>query len=77
MRRYGKGMTEFNITRLGMHGDGIAEGPVFAPMTLPDEVVTGTLEGSTLRDIKIVTPSDDRVAAPAPAVLTQESPLVV
>lgn len=55
-------MTEFNITRLGMHGDGIAEGPVFAPMTLPGEVVTGTLEGSTLRDIKIVTPSDARVA---------------
>ncbi|MEQ6202910.1 class I SAM-dependent RNA methyltransferase [Sulfitobacter sp. HNIBRBA2951] len=57
-------MTEFRITRLGQYGDGIAEGPVFAPMTLPGEVVTGTLDGANLRDIKIVTPSEDRVAAP-------------
>ncbi len=57
-------MTEYTITRLGIYGDGIAEGPIFAPMTLPGEVVTGTLEGATLSDIKIVTPSEDRVAAP-------------
>jgi 23S rRNA (uracil1939-C5)-methyltransferase len=55
-------MTEYKITRLGIYGDGIAEGPVFAPMTLPSEVVTGTLEGSTLTDVKIITPSDERVA---------------
>lgn len=64
MGRYGRGMTEYKITRLGIYGDGIAEGPVFAPMTLAGEVVTGTLEGSNLRDVKIVTPSDDRVAPP-------------
>lgn len=57
-------MTEYSIKRLGIFGDGIAEGPVFAPMTLPGEVVTGTLEGTTLTDVKIVTPSDDRVAPP-------------
>ena len=57
-------MTEFKITRLGIYGDGIAEGPVFAAMTLPGEVVTGTLDGSTLSDVKIITPSDDRVAPP-------------
>ena len=56
-------MTEFKITRLGIYGDGIAEGPVFAAMTLPGEVVTGTLDGSTLSDVKIITPSDDRVDA--------------
>lgn len=55
-------MTEYTITRLGIYGDGIAEGPVFAPMTLPGEVVTGTLEGSTLSDVKIITPSEDRIA---------------
>jgi 23S rRNA (uracil1939-C5)-methyltransferase len=55
-------MTEYKITRLGIYGDGIAEGPVFAPMTLPGEVVTGTLEGATLTDVKIITPSDERVA---------------
>lgn len=57
-------MTEYKITRLGIYGDGIAEGPVFAAMTLPGEVATGTLEGSTLSDVKIITPSEERVAPP-------------
>ncbi|MGJ8627223.1 MAG: class I SAM-dependent RNA methyltransferase [Sulfitobacter sp.] len=57
-------MTEHHIIRLGHHGDGIADGPLFAPITLPGEVVTGTVDGQTLRDVRIVTPSDDRVAAP-------------
>lgn len=47
-----------------MYGDGIAEGPVFAPLTLPGEVVTGTLNGTNLTDVKIFTPSDARVAPP-------------
>lgn len=57
-------MTEHTILRLGHQGDGIAEGPVFAPLTLPGEVVTGTLDGAKLTDVRIVTPSADRVAAP-------------
>lgn len=57
-------MAEYTITRLGHQGDGIAEGPVFVPLALPDEVVIGTLEGQKLVDMRIVTPSDDRVAAP-------------
>ncbi|MBB3994109.1 23S rRNA (uracil1939-C5)-methyltransferase [Sulfitobacter undariae] len=57
-------MIEYKINRLGIYGDGIANGPVFVPMTLPDEVVTGTLEGANLKDVKIVTPSDDRVSPP-------------
>ncbi|MGB5865993.1 MAG: class I SAM-dependent RNA methyltransferase [Sulfitobacter sp.] len=57
-------MTQYHITRLGMYGDGIAEGPVFAPLTLPGEVVTGTLNGASLTDVKIITPSDARVAPP-------------
>ncbi|WP_298858902.1 RsmD family RNA methyltransferase [uncultured Sulfitobacter sp.] len=57
-------MTEYCIKRLGIFGDGIAEGPVFVPMTLPGEVVTGTLNGTILTDVKIITPSDDRVAPP-------------
>lgn len=52
------------IERLGHHGDGIAAGPVFAPMTLPDEVVSGTLDGPRLTDIRVITPSDQRVAPP-------------
>ena len=57
-------MTEYTIERLGLYGDGIADGPIFAPMTLPGEVVTGTLDGNILKDIRIVTPSADRVAPP-------------
>jgi len=57
-------MTEYTIQRLGHLGDGIAPGPLFAPMTLPGEVVTGTPDGPTLTDIRIVTPSENRVSAP-------------
>ena len=57
-------MDEFIITRLGHHADGIAAGPVFAPRTLPGEVITGRLDGQAVRDVRIVTPSDHRVAAP-------------
>jgi len=57
-------VTGHRITRLGHHGDGIADGPIFAPRTLPGEVVTGTLDGQTLRDIRITDPSPDRVAPP-------------
>lgn len=57
-------MEQFRIIRLGHQGDGIAQGPIFAPLTLPDEIVTGTLDGKTLRDIKIVAPSDHRVKPP-------------
>lgn len=57
-------MSEFEIIRLGHQGDGIAEGPVFAALTLPDEIVTGTLDGTRLNDVRIVTPSEDRVRPP-------------
>tara|TARA_R110002094_G_scaffold58461_1_gene69511 strand:+ start:995 stop:2212 length:1218 start_codon:yes stop_codon:yes gene_type:complete len=57
-------MSEHHIIRLGHHGDGIADGPVYAPVTLPGEVVTGTVDGQTLRDVRVVTPSQHRVAAP-------------
>ncbi len=55
---------QFTITRLGHQGDGIAEGPIFAPRTLPGEVVSGTPEGQVLSNIRIETPSDQRVKAP-------------
>lgn len=57
-------MTEHVIERLGHRGDGIADGPVFAPLTLPGERVTGELDGQTLRNVKIVEPAPDRVAPP-------------
>jgi 23S rRNA (uracil1939-C5)-methyltransferase len=36
------------------------------PLALPGEVVSGTLVGDTLTDIRIETPSDMRVSAPCP-----------
>ncbi len=54
----------FTIARLGHQGDGIAEGPVFAPRTLPGEVVSGTVVGQLLTEIRVETPSDQRVKAP-------------
>lgn len=52
---------QYTIERLGHQGDGIAEGPVYAPRTLPGEVVSGVLDGSQLTDIRISEPSDSRV----------------
>ena len=52
------------ITRLGHQGDGIGDGPVYAPRTLPGEVVSGLLSGTQLSDVRIVTPSDFRVTPP-------------
>ena len=52
------------IKRLGHHGDGIAVGPVFAPRTLPGEVIDGDISGNRIAAPKIITPSPDRVTAP-------------
>lgn len=53
-----------DILRLGHHGDGIADGPIFVPRTLPGEVVEGDVVGDRIPTPRIVTPSTDRVAAP-------------
>ncbi|MEY8829075.1 class I SAM-dependent RNA methyltransferase [Sedimentitalea sp. XS_ASV28] len=57
-------ITEHEILRLGHQGDGIASGPVYAAATLPGETVRGVLSGSHLTDIRIETPSPDRVQPP-------------
>lgn len=52
------------IERLGHLGDGIAPGPVYAARCLPGEVVEGARVGDRLEEVRIVTPSPDRVAPP-------------
>lgn len=52
------------ILRLGHLGDGIAEGPVYAPRVLPGEVIEGEVLDKQIAKPKIVTPSADRVSAP-------------
>ena len=59
-------MSTHRILRLDARGDGIAEGPILAPRTLPGEEVSGTPEGRVLRDIRILTPSPDRRSPPCP-----------
>ncbi len=54
-------MTEFEIKRLGHQGDGIAEGPLFAPLTLPGERVCGDVDGTQIRNMRVLTPSEARV----------------
>ena len=55
-------MTEHKILRLGHHGDGIAEGPLYAPVTLPDEVViTAKQTHKCTEDGVIEIPKRDRV----------------
>lgn len=51
----------YEISRLGHQGDGIAPGPLYAPRTLPGEVITATPQGDQLTDIRITTPSSDRI----------------
>ncbi|TNJ45553.1 class I SAM-dependent RNA methyltransferase [Phaeobacter sp. B1627] len=56
--------TRATIERLGHQGDGIAPGPIYAPRTLPGEIVTGKAAGQILTDIRIEEPSGHRVQAP-------------
>ena len=55
---------EITIQRLGHKGDGIAEGPVLAPLTLPGELVEGDVTDGRMDAPRILTPSPDRVKAP-------------
>ena len=59
-------MTELTILRLGHHGDGIAEGPVYVPRTLPGEVVTGAVEAGRVAQPRILHPAPQRITAPCP-----------
>lgn len=63
-------MTQLTIIRLGHLGDGIAASdqgtPVFAPLTLPGEVITGEIEGDRIAAPSVITPSTERVKAPCP-----------
>jgi len=54
------------IERLGHHGDGIAAGPIFVPLTLPGEVVEGDIADGRIATPRIITPSVDRVRPPCP-----------
>jgi 23S rRNA (uracil1939-C5)-methyltransferase len=55
------------IARLGHLGDGVAQGPdgpIYASQVLPGELIDGDLTGDRMTNIRIVTPSVDRVRPP-------------
>jgi len=52
------------IEAIGAQGDGLAAGPVYAPLTLPGELVSASLAGERAELVDIIEPSPDRVAAP-------------
>ncbi len=61
-----KRLPELTIKRLGHQGDGIAEGDIFAPFTLPGEVVMGEVSGNRMAAPTILTPASERVKPPCP-----------
>ncbi|KAJ57274.1 RNA methyltransferase [Actibacterium mucosum KCTC 23349] len=52
------------IRRLGHKGDGIADGPVYAMLTLPGEEIDGAVVDGRIAQPRIVTPSANRVRPP-------------
>lgn len=57
------------ISHIGGQGDGVARterGPVFAPLTLPGEVIRAEVRDGRAETVEIVTPSPDRIAPVSP-----------
>ncbi len=59
-------MQDFLIDSIGAKGDGVAAGPVYAPLTLPGERVRAERQGDRAEVEAILQPSPDRVAPPCP-----------
>ncbi|MGI9390064.1 MAG: class I SAM-dependent RNA methyltransferase [Boseongicola sp.] len=57
-------MPMLTIDRLGHRGDGIAEGPIYVPRTLPGEIVEGEIVDGCVSNPRIMTPSPIRVSPP-------------
>jgi 23S rRNA (uracil1939-C5)-methyltransferase len=57
---------ELTIERIGAQGDGVAAGPVYAPLTLPGERVRAEVAGDRAELVEVLEPSPDRVTPPCP-----------
>ncbi len=55
-------MQELTIKRLGLKGDGIAEGDIYVPFSLPGERFAGEIEGGQLQNPRRLNDSPDRIA---------------
>ena len=59
------GEMTLQIAAMGRHGEGIAQtadGPVYVPFALPDEIVCAAVDGNRGRLIEVVAPAADRIA---------------
>ena len=59
-------MQDFVIDSMGAKGDGVAAGPLYAPLTLPGERVRAERQGDRAEVEAILQPSPDRVTPPCP-----------
>jgi 23S rRNA (uracil1939-C5)-methyltransferase len=59
-------MQDFLIDNIGAKGDGVASGPVYAPLTLPGERVRAERQGDRAEVEAILAASPDRVTPPCP-----------
>ena len=57
---------ELLIGGLGWEGDGVAQGPIYVPFTLPGERVLASGSGERRTLIEVLEPSPERVAPPCP-----------
>ena len=54
------------ISHVGAQGDGVAPGPVFAPLTLAGEVIEAEVRDGRAEGLTLIAPSPERQAAPCP-----------
>ena len=59
-------LRELEVLRVGTQGDGVAEGPVYVPFTLPGERVRAKAQAGRGELVEVLTPSADRQAPPCP-----------
>ncbi len=59
-------LRELEVLRVGAQGDGVAEGPVYLPFTLPGETVRAKVQAGRGEVLELLTPSPERQAPPCP-----------
>ncbi|HEX6860102.1 MAG TPA: class I SAM-dependent RNA methyltransferase [Caulobacteraceae bacterium] len=59
-------MSELEIEKIGAQGDGVADGPVFVPLTLPGERVAARVQGDRAELVEVLRASPERIAPVSP-----------
>ncbi len=59
-------LVQLEVLRVGAQGDGVAEGPVYLPFTLPGERVLARVQAGRGAVVEVLAPSLERQAPPCP-----------